>query len=299
MTEPVAYLNGDFIPESQLVISTEDLGFAQGVSISERLRTFRGELFRLDDHLDRLANSLRIVDLRLELSIARLGELAAELVERNRQLLTEGDDLGVSLLITPGVPARQRSTVGMRAYPLPFGQWTSYHDRGQSLFETGVRQVPQACWPSALKCRSRMHYYLADRLAHSLDPGSRAILLDLEGYVSEASTANVLFYRHDEGLVSPPREMILPGVSLSVLAELAAGLGLPFCFRRFSLDELAAADEILMCSTSPCVWPVTRLNGQARGPGAEGPVYRQVLQAWSALVGVDIAAQARQFAFRK
>ena len=115
-----------------------------------------------------------------------------------------------------------------------------------------------------------MHYFLADRLAHTLDPGSRAVLLDQEGFVSEASTANMLFYRRGEGLVSPPRERILPGVSLSVLAELAAGLGIAFHFRRFRLEELAAADEILMCSTSPCVWPVTRLNGQPLAAGCPG-----------------------------
>ena len=80
MTEPLAYLHGDFIPASQLVVSDEDLGFAQGVAISERLRTFRGQLFRLDEHLERLANSLRIVDLQPGLSIARIGELADELV---------------------------------------------------------------------------------------------------------------------------------------------------------------------------------------------------------------------------
>ncbi len=298
MTEPIAYLNGDFIPASELVVSTEDLGFSQGVSVSERLRTFRGRLFRLDEHLDRLANSLRIVDLQPGLSIARIGELANELVSRNDHLLLDGDDLGVSLCMTPGVPPRLQPTIGLRAYPLPFGQWSSYYERGQALTETGVRQVPESCWPAALKCRSRMHYFLADRLAHALDPGSRAVLLDQDGYVSEASTANVLFYRRGEGLVSPPRERILPGVSLSVLAELAAGLAIPLHFRSFRLEELAAADEILMCSTSPCVWPVTRLNGQPREPGAGGAVFQQILRAWNELVGVDIVAQARRFSFR-
>ena len=192
-----------------------------------------------------------------------------------------------------------RPTVGIRVYPLPFGQWTSYHDHGQALTETGIRQIPESCWPAALKCRSRMHYFLADRLADTLDPGSRAVLLNQSGCVSEASTANILFYRRKEGLVSPPRELILPGVSLSVLAELAAGLGIPLHYRKFPLEELAAADEILMCSTSPCVWPVTRLNGQPREPGARGPIYLQILHAWSELVGVDIAAQARRFSGRK
>jgi len=298
MPEPLAYLNGDLVPASQVVVSTEDLGFAQGVSISERLRTFRGRLFRLDEHLDRLANSLRIVGLQPGVSVAQMGQWATDLVEHNRGLLSDGDDLGMSMIITPGVPAQNKPTVGIRVYPLPFGQWASYYDRGQWLIETGIRQVPDSCWPSALKCRSRMHYYLADRLADRLDPGARAVLLSQDGYVSEASTANVLYYRRKEGLVSPPRELILPGVSLSVLYELAAGLGIPFHFRKFDLDELAAADEILMCSTSPCVWPVTRLNGQSREPGARGPIYLQIRQAWSELVGVDIVAQAHRFSSR-
>ncbi|MHB8969463.1 MAG: aminotransferase class IV [Pirellulaceae bacterium] len=299
MTEMLAYLNGEFISASQLAIASEDLGFAQGVSISERLRTFRGQVFRLEEHLERLANSLHIVDLNPLLSTGKIGELVVELVSRNGRLLTAGDDLGISLIITPGIPAQQRPTVGIKTYPLPFGQWSSYYARGQSLTETGIRQVPESCWPAALKCRSRMHYFLADRLADNRYPGSRAVLLDQEGFVSEASTANVLFYRHGEGLVSPPREKILPGVSLSVLSELASGLGIAVNFRSFGVDELAAADEILMCSTSPCVWPVTELNGQSVGPGIRGAVYQQILAAWSQLVEVDIVAQARQFDFRK
>jgi branched-subunit amino acid aminotransferase/4-amino-4-deoxychorismate lyase len=164
--------------------------------------------------------------------------------------------------------------------------------------ETGIRQVPEACWPAALKCRSRMHYYLADHAAERLDPGARAVLLDLDGCVSEASTANIVMLRRSEGLVSPPRERILPGVSLTVLAELAAELGIPWHFRPFGWEELAAADEILLCSTSPCVWPVTRLNRRPLEPGAAGETYRRLLQAWGASVGVDIAEQARRYRFR-
>ncbi len=183
---------------------------------------------------------------------------------------------------------------------MPFGQWTSYHDQGQSLTETGVRQVPESCWPAALEV-SQPHALLSGG-PPGRQPGS--------GFARRAAGPGgirvrgldgqrILFYRRGEGLVSPPRERILPGVSLSVLAELAAGLGIAFHFRKFRLDELAAADEILMCSTSPCVWPVTRLNGQSLEPGIRGPVYQQILRAWSELVGVDIVAQARRFGFRK
>ena len=132
-----------------------------------------------------------------------------------------------------------------------------------------------------------------------MHPGSRAVLLDGDSFVSEASTANLLFYRDTEGLVSPSLHRILPGVTLSVLTNLAAQLGIPVHYRDFRLDELETADEILLCSTSPCVWPVTQLNGQPTGRGADGPVLRRLLNTWSELVGLDIAAQAQQFSWRR
>lgn len=299
MTEMLAYINGRYVPASQLAIGAEDIGFVQGVSIAERLRTFHGRVFRLPDHLERLHNSLQVIELDPGLTIVRIGELIEETVARNVPLLEPGDDMGIALILTPGMAAERHPTVAIKTYPLPFGQWVSYYDQGQALTETGVRQVPSSCWPSSLKCRSRMHYFLADQRAQHRDPGSRAILLDQEGAVSEASTANVLYYQRDVGLVSPPLERILPGVSLSVLAELAESLGIPFGFRTFGLSELEAADEILLCSTSPCVWPVTRLNSQPITPGAAGPMYRQILAAWSELVGLDIVEQARRFGHRR
>lgn len=299
MTGALGYLNGEFLPAAQLAISADDLGFLQGVAVSERLRTFRGTVFRLEEHLKRLGNSLQLIGLVPDLSLPRIGEVVVELVERNHRLLMDGDDLGVSLFVTPGAQAEARPTLGIQAFPLPFGQWAHVYEQGQTLTETGVRQVPACCWPPELKCRSRMHYYLADQRAHQLHPGSRAVLLDLDGYVSEASTANVVVYRRDEGLVSPPLEKILPGVSLSVLAELATALGIPLRYRDLTLDEFHSADEILLCSTSPCVWPVTSLNGRPSGSGPQGPVFRSLLAAWGELVAVDIPAQARQFGFRK
>ena len=215
MTEPVALLNGEFIPARELTVPVYDAGFMQGVTVSEQLRTFHGSLFRLDQHLERLNNSLTIVGLEHEVEIARLAEWAVELVARNHPLLDQGDDLGLSLFVTPGpyatlAPAgAQGATIGMHTFPIPFHQWVNLYDQGQPLEVTDIRQVPAACWPTELKCRSRMHYYLADLHARRKDRGARALLLDASGYVNEASTANIVIYRRDEGLVSPPREKIL------------------------------------------------------------------------------------------
>jgi branched-subunit amino acid aminotransferase/4-amino-4-deoxychorismate lyase len=143
-----------------------------------------------------------------------------------------------------------------------------------------------------------MHYYLADLKARRIEPGARAILLDAGRHVLEASTANICIYRRGEGLISPPKSKILPGVSIGVVAELARTREIPFLYRDLTVDELIHADEVLLCSTSPCVWPVLRLNGQPVGNGMPGETFRRLLTAWSDLVGVDIQAQAERFAQR-
>ena len=141
-----------------------------------------------------------------------------------------------------------------------------------------------------------MHYYLADSKSRQAEPGSRALFLDDDGYVLEASTANIVVFRRHEGLVSPPREKILPGISVAVVAELAGSLGIPYSCRDLTVEDVAGADEVMLCSTSPCVWPVVRLDGRTIGDGSPGRMYVRLLTAWSGLVGLDIQAQAEQFA---
>jgi branched-subunit amino acid aminotransferase/4-amino-4-deoxychorismate lyase len=305
MPEPIAYLNGRWLPVSQAAVSVYDGGFMQGVTVAEQLRTFGGKLFRLDQHLDRLERSLAIVGVNPGLRREDLELIATELAAQNHTLLDLADDLGLSIFVTPGPYAsfvaaagHRGPTVGIHTQPLPFGTWASKYEMGESLVVTDIRQVPAECWSAELKCRSRMHYYLADKQAREREPGSRAILLDERGFVSEASTANLLVYYRDVGLVSPPRERILPGISMAVLEELCAKLGLGFSHRDLTTDDVAAADEVLLCSTSPCVWAVTRLDGRPIADGQPGPACRQLQTAWSELVGLDIVAQARRFSAR-
>jgi branched-subunit amino acid aminotransferase/4-amino-4-deoxychorismate lyase len=305
MSEPLAYLNGNWIPASQAVIPVTDAGFMQGVTVSEQLRTFNGRLFELPRHLARLERSLAIVGVELPLSVAELGEKAQELATKNHALLQPGDDLGLSMFVTPGIYPTYLAAASnpgpcycLHTYPLPFSSWAHKYEQGETLVVTDVRQVPTDCWPAELKCRSRMHYFLADRAARQKKSGARAVMLDQRGFVTEASTANLLTYRARDGMISPPRASILPGVSVAVLMELAAELSIPWSERDLTVDDVAAADEVLLCSTSPCVWPVTEFDGQTISDGAAGPIARQLLAAFSERAGVDIAAQAKRFSFR-
>lgn len=302
MAERLAYTNGKFVPDSQLSISVDDGGFMQGVTVAEQMRTFSGRLFRIEEHLRRLARSLSIVGFESPVPLAKLQEDAQDLVDRNRKELDPGDDWNLQLFVTPGkhkpFGGAPEPTVSMLTRPLPFADLARLYREGQPLAISTVRQVPPDCWPPELKCRSRMHYYLADREVRTRDAKSRALLLDQDGYLSEATTANVVLYRRGSGFLSPRREKILPGISVAVLRDLAEQVGAPFQETDIAPESIYESDEVLLCSTSPCLIPCTSCDGRPIGSGKPGPVFEQFLALWSVAVGVDIQAQATRFADR-
>ncbi len=299
-----AYRNGEIVPEANLTVAVQDAGFVQGLTVAEQLRTFDGELFRLPEHLRRLRHSLEIVGVRIPETDEQLTEAAERLAAHNREFLQPGDDLALVLFVTPGPYAAMAAGApsgpvrGMHTYPLPFAGWVGKYASGQALATTNVLQIPAACWPRELKCRSRMHYHLADQAAAKIDPQARALLLDQDGFVVEASTANVILYRESEGLISPPAERILPGVTLRAWEDIAGALGIPFLRRDVNVQDVRESDEVLLCSTSMCGLPAVRLNGQDIGGGSPGPCFARLIQAFSELVGLDIVQQARQFCER-
>ena len=304
MNEPQAFLNGRFLPASQANISLFDAGFAMGATVTEQMRTFGGKLFQTQRHLARLYHSLELVGLDAGFSEAEMIAIAEQLVTHNHPQLDEGDDLGLVVFVTPG-PQRSLSggfsggtTVGLHTFPLAFDLWAEKYHTGQSLVVTRVRQVPAECWPPEIKCRSRMHYFLADREAGTTEPGARALLTDLDGFVTETPTANILIYRADEGLLTPPRAKTLGGISLRVAAKLAHNLGITLTERDLRPEDVARADEVLLTSTPLCVLPVVRLNSKPIGSGQPGPLFQRLVQAWGELVGLDITAQAAKFARR-
>ncbi|MEM6331249.1 MAG: aminotransferase class IV [Planctomycetota bacterium] len=290
-----AYLNGDWIDDRGLSVPIGDIGFTLGVTATERLRTFGGKVFRQAEHVRRMHRSLEIIGLDAAAIAGELDSAISEFVRRNQGLLPAGGDWSVAAFATPG-DGHSGPTRCVHGNPLPFSNWAHQFEAGVSVHLSDHRQTPASCWPPELKCRSRMHYYLADQQARRLEPGARAILLDQQGFVGEASTANVVIYRQEEGVVSPRMDKVLPGVSVAVVREVCGALGIPFGERDLTINELRRADEVWLSSTSICLLPVVRCDGQPIASGRPGPVYRRVLAAWDDLVGLGIAEQARRVA---
>jgi branched-subunit amino acid aminotransferase/4-amino-4-deoxychorismate lyase len=303
----VAWADGRVLPRADLAVPLGDAGFVLGATVTEQLRTIGGRLFLVAEHLARLQESLAVVGIVPPVALAAIGAAAEAVATHNHAVAvaahggsTEtGPDLGLVVFVTPGdLPAQHEGRGGpprvvVHTFPLAFRLWADAYERGATLRTVATRQVPDACWPVHAKVRSRLHYHLADREAHAAEPGARAVLEHLDGRISETSTANIAVVCNGAITVPPPADA-LGGVSLAFTRRLAERLGIEWFERSLRVADLAAADEILLTSTPSCILPATRLDGQAVGSGGPGPVYRRLLDAWSADVGLDIAGQARQ-----
>jgi branched-chain amino acid aminotransferase len=302
----VAWVDGAVVPRDRAAVPLSDAGFVLGATVTEQLRTFRGRLFLPELHAARMRESLAIVGIGPATPLERVFAAAADVAAANHAAVSAArpgwdGDLGVVVFATPGdLPAQAEARPAtprtfIHSFPLAFGLWARAYDAGLSLRSVRVRQVPDSCWPLAAKVRSRLHYHLADREAHAAEPGARAVLCHADGRVSETSTANVAVVTAGR-IAAPPPADALPGVSLAYARQLAAAAGIPWETRSLTAADLAAADEILLTSTPSCILPATRFDGRPVGTGGPGPVFRRLLAAWAAAVGVDIAGQARRCA---
>ncbi|NOX54440.1 MAG: branched-chain amino acid aminotransferase [Planctomycetes bacterium] len=305
MTEPIAYLSGQWVPISQARVSVFDLGLVQGASVTEMVRTFGHRPFRLEDHLARLQRSLNAVGFEPVPSTDEFQAIVERVLAHNGKLLPASHDLGIVLFVTAGLnrtyvgaagaERAKAPTVCVHTFPLPFELWATKLDHGQHLITPATRHIPPDSLDPRIKYRSRLHWYLADRETRGLDPEASALLLDRDGFITETSSGNFFIVRDNE-LLTPTERTTLPGVSQKVVAELAVHLGLGYRAVDLRVYDVLNADEAFTSSTPYCLLPVTRLNGSPIGDGRPGPVFGRLLDAWSDLVGLNVAEQIRTVA---
>lgn len=300
MDEPLVFLNDQIVPASQAHLAIYDAGIVLGATVTEQTRTFHKHPWRLGDHLDRLFRSLRYTHMDIGLSKAQLNDISHELIEHNARLLDDADELGLIHFVTAGEYAtyagrseqtvRKTPTVCVHTFRLPFEFWAKKMQMGAHLITPSIRHVPPQCYDPKVKYRSRMHFYLADLEARQVDPEASALLLDLAGNVTETSTANFLIVERGT-IVSPTTVNTLSGVSRAMVVELAGRLGIPFVERDLQVYNAMNADEALLTSTPYCLMSVSKINGASIGTGKPGPMFRRLIAAWSAEVGLDIEKQ--------
>ncbi|MEE2709995.1 MAG: aminotransferase class IV [Gemmatimonadota bacterium] len=300
MSEALVYLNGERVPESKAGLRVYDAGIVLGATTTEMTRTFGQKLFRIEDHVDRLFRSLNYMGLEIGMARGEMISLSEEITAHNAALLDPHLELGLIHFVTPGEfttyagaatgQQKMKPTVCLHTFPMPFYLWAEFFRRGIHVVTPSIRHVPPQCVDPKMKNRSRMHWYLADREAHLVDPKAITLLLDLDGNITETGGANFLIVR-DGAVLSPTLRNILPGVSRQVVIEICGDLGIPFVEQDLQVNDVVNADEAFLATTPYCMAPCTKINGLTIADGKPGPMFYRLISVWSEREGVDVVEQ--------
>ena len=302
MTEPIAYLKGEFMPASRAMLPVYDAGIVLGATVTEMIRTFHHKPFKLPEHVARLLRSIKYARFETDLDARALIDVTTKVCDHNCGLLPEGKELGIIQFVTAGTffvyagaagsAEKMTATVCVHTFPLPLFLWAEGYETGLHAVTPSNRHVPPQCIDPKMKYRSRLHYWLAEKEAQMVDPKAATLLLDLDGNVTEFSGGNILIVT-DGAIVSPTTRNILPGISRQTVIELADELGIAFVERDIQVHDVCNADEAMEATTPFCLMPVTKINGMTIGNGHAGPVCQRLLELWGRKVGVDIVEQIR------
>lgn len=272
MEASLAYLSGQWLPHSELNIACDDVGFLQGVTAVERLRTWQGRLPLLSKHIYRFQQSTTALDIAGLPPQDELASLLYELLQRNNPRA----DVGITLFATPGRRGSKQPTLAMHCTPLDQSRFASLREHGQPLIITPVQQPDPLCWPRTIKVRARVHYHLADTWARRTNPEALGVLLDNDGSVTETSTSNIIV-RIQNRLILPPRDRVLPGIMAETVCGIAEAHGLQV--ERTSIDPeiLLEENSVWLTGSEVGLWWASSVDGVIKQPGLDFQYFQERL----------------------
>jgi branched-chain amino acid aminotransferase len=250
--------DGNLIGAEGAAVSVWDHGFLYGDGIFEGIRIRSRRLYRIQDHLERLRRSARMLQLDVRYSNKELLAAIAAVAQANdladahvRVIVTRGTGL-------PSLDPRNCdvTTTLVLAYPFPP---THGSDPISLIVSSVVRKAPRSADPGA-KTLNYLDGVLA-RLQANAAGSHDAVLLDAEGFVAEATASNIFVVA--SGVLSTPEcTAALPGITRKTVLELADEAGVPAEVRRVTVGELYAADEVFMTGTGSGIVSVQAIDGR-------------------------------------
>ncbi len=305
MAGRVVYFSGEFVSEREARVSIFDCALMYGDMAFEMTRTFLGEPFRLDEHLDRLYASLRLLEIDCGLSIEEMREQTLVTLEKNRSTEVEGMEWWIMHDVSRGPlpvygslwPEGIGPTVTISTWPLitHMGPFAEMYKRGVDIVVPAQQALPAHLLDAKAKTRSRLHYKMAELQGQRIGTGSWPLMLDPDGFLAEGPGWNVFLVR-DGVIHTPEPRNILQGVSRRMVFELAESEGIGVVESNLGRFEALQADEMFCTATSYGIVHARSFEGQRVGDGCRGPVVERLTEAWQQQVGVDMLAQASEYA---
>lgn len=271
----MVFLNGKFLPIEEAKVPVLDRGFIFGDGVYELVPVYSRVPFRLDEHLARLERSLAEVKIRNPHSRAQWRDIIYRLVDAQ-----PFEDQGVYFQVTRGVAKRDHSFPA-GAEPTVFMMSNPLVTPPRELVEKGAAAVsaPDNRW---LRCDIKSISLIGNCMLRQLsaEAGAAETILFRDGKLTEASASNVFVVKRS-AILSPPKDsLILPGITYDVVTELARADGIPLEFRQMEEQEVRAADEIWVTSSSKEVLAIVSLDGRQVGDGRPGPVFARMHQLY-------------------
>jgi len=267
--DPIAYVNGSFVPLSEAKVSVLDRGFLFADGIYEVAAVLDGKLVDSASHLARLERSVGEIGLALPETTARIEELQKELVARNQL-----DNGMVYLQVTRGADKG-------RDFPFPKGvtptlvMFVTAKDivnAPSAKTGIGVITVPDIRWERRdIKSVALLAQVLAKQAAAAVGAGEAWMIED--GLVTEGGSSTAFILTQDDVIVTRPNSnAILPGCTRKAVVALAQERQLRVEERAFTVDEALKAKEAFITSASAFVQPVVTIDGKPVGDGKVGPM---------------------------
>ena len=283
----IVYLDGQYLPREQAVVSVFDHGFLYGDGVFEGIRSYGGVVFRLKEHLVRLYESAKTVGLAIPISLAEMEEVVLETVRRNKL-----QDAYIRLVVSRGAgdlgldprncakPTIVCIAASINLYP------RAMYENGLEVIITSTRKNR----PDVLSPRVKSLNYLSNIMAKqelALAGVLEGIVLTADGYVAEATADNVFMVKNGR-LYTPPKFLgILEGVTRNAVMDLAKQAGIEVREEVFTAHDLYNADEAFFSGTAAELIPVVKVDGRTIGDGKPGPLYKQLMEAFRALTKWD------------
>ena len=271
-SEPVVYLNGEFLPQSRAKVSVLDRGFLFGDGVYEVIPVVGSKPLRLNAHLDRLQRSMSRVSMVDPLSRQKWNAVLNDLLRKN-----PGADRSIYLQVTRGAAPVRDLSVDKGVEPTVFIMVTAMRPTDYTKLEAGIDAITvedfrwKACDIKSVSLIANVMLRLHANQSSVVD----AIMVR-DGLVTEATASNV-FVVHEGVISTPPNsEYLLPGITRDLVIELAKSDGLEVLERDIKASELETADEIWLTSSTREIAPVVRINQLPVGDGLAGDCWKKM-----------------------
>jgi len=279
------YLNGKLVPERSARISVFDHGLLYGDGVFEGIRSYKGRVFMLDEHINRLYDSAKAIALDIPLSKAGISRAVVRTCKANRCM-----DGYIRLVVTRGV-----GTLGLNPYLCAKPQIIIIAAKIQlypkTLYNEGLKIVTAGTvrnHPEAINPRIKSLNYLNNILAkiEAINAGCmEALMLNPNGFVAEATGDNV-FALHGNVLSTPPAcAGALEGITRAVVMDIARDQAMEVRERMLNRHDLYTADEVFLTGTAAEVIGVVEIDRRPIGDGKPGKATRRFERAFRKYAG--------------